>query len=1014
MSMRSIGPAGMSGRITSIDVDQTNHIIYVGSASGGLWTSNNNGVSWKPIFDEQETQSIGSVKVNQRNPLEIWVGTGEGNPRNSHNSGTGIYKTLDGGKTWTNMGLQNSKLIHRILIDQDNPDVVYAGIMGSAWGPSTERGVFKTIDGGKNWKKSLYVNDSTGIGELVMDPQNPKKLIANMWQFYRKPWQMISGGSSSGIYITYDGGDHWKKISSTEGLPAGNLGKCGLAISKSDPNMVYALIEAKENGLYKSTNGGDNWTKVIEDKGFNGRPFYFYEIYVDPTNSNVIYSLHTYLNKSIDGGKTYKSIADYGNAVHPDHHAFWIDPSNPNYLLEGNDGGLNVSYDAGQTWQFILNLPVGQFYHLNVDDDFPYHVYGGMQDNGTWVGPGFTLSAGGIRNGDWQEVYFGDGFDAAPIPNNNRFGYAMSQGGDLIKYDIITGKTESIRPVHPEDKPLRFNWNSGMAIDPMNPKGIYYGSQFLHYSSNEGVDWKIISPDLSTNDTIRQAKESGGLTPDITGAENNTTIISIAPSPIDAKVIWVGTDDGNVQLTRDGGVSWTNCIANIKNAPKGAWIPQIEVSSRDAGTAFVVLNNYRQNDYKPYLFYTTDFGKTWTNLVDESKVKRFINAVVQDKLEPNLLFVGADDGLYISFDLGKNWNHWTNNFPQVQIQDMKIQNTFNDLVIATFGRAFWVLDNIEPLRKISRSQGAILNREFAILATPDAYDVNYKSFAGSRFYAQADFNGSNKAVGAQFMIKTNFDEKKWDKKIDSAKIKDKKALVKIYNSNQILIRDYKSEVPDTGISIINWGLESNGLKLPSKTETKPDSDKPGGSKVAIGKYKVVLIWKTFSDSSYFEVKNDPRSEFNDLARNNQQKIIDEFRSFCEKTADTYEKVRDAKKAIDIIEKMSSILPDSTQKNIAKLNEAQRKNILNLENELFGPDAIKGLERDPDDIMSNVYAAMNYVVSAGNVIGSNANNKLRISKEKLNLINEKMNKYLNSEFVEYKINIGKLNLSPFKN
>lgn len=1013
MSVRNIGPAGMSGRVTAIDVDKKNNIIYIGTASGGVWKSDNNGISWKPIFDEQISQAIGAVKINPKNPLEIWVGTGEGNPRNSHNAGVGIFKTIDGGKTWTRMGLENSKLIHRVLIDYNNPEIVYAGVMGSAWGPSNEKGVYKTIDGGKTWKKILYINDSTGVGEMIMDPQNPKKLIVNMWQFWRKPWQMKSGGRHSGIHITYDGGESWKKITHKEGIPEGEIGKCGLAIATSNPRIVYALIEAKENALYKSTDGGEKWSKVVEDKGFNGRPFYFYEIYVDPKNENTIYSLHTYVHKSIDGGKTFKSIADYGNAVHPDHHAFWIDPENPKYLIDGNDGGLNFSYDAGESWQFALNLPIGQFYHLNVDNDFPYKVYGGMQDNGSWVGPGFTLSAGGIRNSDWQEVYFGDGFDVAALPADSRYGFAMSQGGELGKYDLVTGKVEYIKPVHTDGKDLRFNWNAALSIDPHNSRGVYYGSQFLHYSSNEGVDWKIISPDLTSNDSLRQPIESGGLTSDVTGAEKNTTILCIAPSPVDKNVIWIGTDDGNVQLTRDGGLNWSNLINNIPGAPKGAWIPQIEISSTNPAVAFVVLNDYRRNNYKPYLFYTEDYGVSWKNLADVTQLKSFVNCIVQDKVVPNLLFLGADDGLYISFDKGKNWNQWTNEFPQVQIQDMKIQSTFNDLVIATFGRAFWVIDDITPLRKIAQEGSAILQKEFAILSTPDAYQVNYKSFAGTRFYAQSDFNGENKSVGAKFLMKCNFDEKKYDKKKDSIKINDKKAKVYIYDKDNNLVHNFKREIADTGIVKLGWVMRNNGLRVPRKDEPKPDEDPPFGSSTLPGKYKILIEWRGNKDSSYFEIKQDPRSPLTENAITSNRRIANELQIEAEKVAIVYDKIRNASYSIDIIEKMTSILNDTTQKEIKKLNEEQRKKIKEINKEMFGPEPGKGYEPDPEDAMTHYFRTQNYLNTAGNSIGSNIQNQINISKKKFNEITTKMNKYLSEDFVKYQKSIEGYRLTPFK-
>ena len=443
LKIRNIGPAGMSGRVTSIDVDLSKpNKIVIGSASGGVWISESGGIHWKPVFDKEAVQSIGSIKINQNNPSEIWAGTGEGNPRNSSNMGAGIYKSLDGGQTWKLMGLEKTKSIHRIHVHQENSNTVFAGATGSMWGPNAERGVFKTTDGGKTWVKSLYVNDNVGCADLIMDPNNSNKLIAAMWEYGRKPWTFNSGGPGSGLYITYDGGDNWKKLTDKEGLPKGDLGRMGLSFAPSNPDIVYALIEAKENGLYKSTDGGKKW-KLVSKKNIGNRPFYYADIFVDPKNENKIYNLHSVVTYSIDGGKTFSELMSWSK-VHPDFHAFWIHPEDPNFVIVGNDGGMNISRDNGANWQFINNLPLGQFYHIEIDDDFPYNIYGGMQDNGSWVGPSSVFKRGGIRNNDWQEIYFGDGFDVMPKPSDNRYGYAMSQGGNLGMYDKETGRTQRI------------------------------------------------------------------------------------------------------------------------------------------------------------------------------------------------------------------------------------------------------------------------------------------------------------------------------------------------------------------------------------------------------------------------------------------------------------------------------------------------------------------------------------------------------------------------------------------
>ncbi|MCT4622841.1 MAG: hypothetical protein N4A46_04395, partial [Schleiferiaceae bacterium] len=579
LKFRNVGPAGMSGRVTSIDVNLRNdQQIYVGTASGGLWRSNSGGQAWECIFNNEATSSIGAVKLSQKNTDVIWVGTGEGNPRNSHNSGKGIYKSLDGGRTWKLMGLENTRNIHRICIHPHDENIVYVAAIGVAWGESEDRGVYKTTDGGRTWNRILYLNENTGAADLVMDPNNPDKLIVAMWEHKRWPWFFNSGGPGSGLHITYNGGESWKKITDKEGLPKGELGRIGVAISRSNPNIVYALVENKgKNALYRSANGGDSWRRVSDNPDIGNRPFYYSEIHVSPDNEDIIYSLWTYVSKSKDGGKTWRKIPY--NTIHPDHHAMWIHPENANYVIEGNDGGLNISRDAGKTWRFVENLPLAQFYHINIDNEMPYNIYGGMQDNGSWVGPSYSWTSGAIVNGQWQEIYFGDGFDVVPDPENVRYMYAMSQEGNVARIDKETGYNKSIKPRHPEGTKLRFNWNAAIAQDPFDVGTIYFGSQFVHKSKDKGDHWDIISPDLTTNDTAKQHQlTSGGLTYDVTGAENYTTILAIVPSTLKKDELWVGTDDGRLHLSINGGEEWKELTKGLKDMPEGAWIPFIHVS----------------------------------------------------------------------------------------------------------------------------------------------------------------------------------------------------------------------------------------------------------------------------------------------------------------------------------------------------------------------------------------------------------------------------------------------------
>ncbi|MEM6377935.1 MAG: hypothetical protein AAF705_06965, partial [Bacteroidota bacterium] len=889
---RNIGPAGMSGRVTSIDVDLSNSdIIYAGTASGGVWKSTNGGIKWASIFDEQPVISVGAVTINQNNPSEVWVGTGEGNPRNSHNSGGGIYKSLDGGKTWEMMGLEKTKNIHRIIVHEDNPNVVYVAALGSIWGENEERGVYRTQDGGKTWDLVLKANASTGTADLVVDPSNPNKLIAALWEFGRKPWTFNSGGEGSGMYITHDGGDTWVERTAKDGLPKGLLGRMGLAFAPSKPNIVYALVEAKDNALYKSTDGGVNWKMVNKNRDIGNRPFYYSDIFVDPKNENRIYSLFSLVNKSEDGGKSFQTLLPY-YGVHPDHHAWWIHPEDPSYIIDGNDGGLNISRDGGETWRFVSNLPLAQFYHINYDMEIPYNVGGGMQDNGSWVGPSSLWQAGGIRNHEWQEVRFGDGFDVVFRPDDSRYLYAMSQGGSVGLVDRETGYSKTIIPTHPIDTmKLRFNWNAAIAQDPFLDRGVYFGSQFVHYSADAGDTWEILSPDLTTNDTSKQKQDkSGGLTIDATGAENYTTIVAIAPSPVDKNVIWVGTDDGNLQLTQDRGKTWTNLADRLPDAKPGSWIPFIEVSQKNAGEAFVIVNDYRRNDFRPMAYHTADFGATWKRIADESQVRGYAQAIVQDPEEPNLMFLGTDNGLYVTIDGAKNWTRWTNGYPAASTIDLKIHPREHDLIIGTFGRAAWILDDIRPLRALAADQKT-MEKTVALFDAPDAYLASYKSYDGFHFPADGLYVGQNRRGGAMMTVwqkpaekakkemkATAEPDKKGKKKkgkdADKAEEepkeekkakkpstpKDGKAKFYVMDNAGDTIRTFTSKL-DTGMNRVYWPMNRDGVAGPSRRDPRPDADPPYGPSVLPGTYKVVVSFGDFKDSTMVNVKADPRLEF---------------------------------------------------------------------------------------------------------------------------------------------------------
>ena len=832
---RNIGPGGMSGRITSIDVvNNDSDVIYVGTASGGVWKSTSGGVNWEAIFNNQVTASIGAVAIQQSNPDVVWVGTGEGNPRNSLNGGYGVFKSLDAGKTWISMGLEKTRHIHRIIIDPTQPEVVYVAAIGSPWGEHPERGVYKTSNGGKTWKKILFVNPKTGAADLVMDPKNPNKLVAALWEHKREPWFFKSGGKGSGLYISLDGGENWTKKTSKDGLPEGDLGRIGIAIAPNKTSIIYALIEAKKNALYKSTDGGDHWKKVNEKSDIGNRPFYYSDIFVDPQNENRVYSVFTYVNVSEDGGKNFEELMpayNANNGVHPDHHAWWIHPQDGSFIIDGNDGGLNISRDAGASWRFVGNIPVGQFYHVNVDNEYPYNVYGGMQDNGSWRGPAYVWKTQGIRNSYWQEIAFGDGFDVVPDQDNSRYGYAMSQQGNVSRYDWKTGNNYGVKPNHPNpDVFLRFNWNAAIGQDPFDTSTVYFGSQFVHKSKDKGLTWEVISPDLTTNDPEKQKQsESGGITLDATGAENHCTLLVIEPSPLQKDLLWTGSDDGRVHITLDGGENWTELTKNIKQLPEGSWIAQIKASNKQAGTAFLVANDYRRFNYTPYVFKTKNYGKSWERIVDEKDVFGYTLSIVEDSETENLLFLGTDDGLYYSMNAGEKWTKFNAEvFPTVPTKDLIIHPREHDLIIGTFGRAIWVMDDIRPLREIAINP-EVLDKKLHLFNPPNAYLTKYQQPTGSRFGADAIYNAENRKYGSML---TYF------YKVEDKKLKDSLSL-KIYDDER-LIRTLKAKAPsETGFHRWYWNLTEKGVERPRRKEVKSKVE-PSGVVVMPGKYKVVL------------------------------------------------------------------------------------------------------------------------------------------------------------------------------
>jgi len=1008
---RNVGPAGMSGRVTAIDVQLSNtDVMYVGTASGGLWQSKSAGIKWEPIFDNELTASIGAVKIDPNNPDVIWVGTGEGNPRNSLNGGYGVYKSIDGGKSWTSMGLEDTRHIHRILIDPSNSNTVYVGAIGSPWGTHPERGVFKTTDGGKSWRKVLFTNEQSGIADMVMDPVNPNKIIAAMWEHKRDPWFFKSGGSGSGIYMTYDGGENWKKLDDSNGLPKGELGRIGLAIAKNKPEIVYALVEAKKNALYKSEDGGENWKKINDKSDIGNRPFYYSEIYVDPQNENRVFSIFTYVNVSEDGGKNFSELMPaYGvdNGVHPDHHAWWIHPEDGSFMMDGNDGGLNITRDGGKTWHFIDNLPVGQFYHISADNEYPYNVYGGMQDNGSWRGPAYVWKAQSIRNSYWQEIAFGDGFDVVPDRDDSRYGYAMSQQGNVLRYDWMTGNNYGVRPT-PEDPntKLRFNWNAAIGQDPFDNSTVYFGSQFVHKSDDKGTTWKIISPDLTTNDPEKQKQsESGGLTMDATGAENHCTILVIEPSEVEPNMLWVGTDDGRVHFTRDGGMNWDDVSKNLKGLPEGSWIAQIKASKNNPGEALLVANNYRRFDYTPYVYRTKNYGKSWSRIVDEDDVQSYALSIIEDSQNPNLLFLGTDDGLYLSLNAGENWQKYTNGFPTVSTKDLAIHPREQDLLIGTFGRALWVMDDIRPLRAIA-ADPEILNKDFHLFDPPTGYQVAYQQPTGSRFGGDAMYGGENKKSGAMisyFVGKGSED------------LKEKDSISFEFFDQDRLMRTIKMPRPKkAGIHRWYWRMDEKGVQRPRRSLRKSKVE-PSGVSVLPGTYTIKGALGESSNETAINVAFDPRLTYDEGALRSVYNAQKDLESLTARSAEAVRQLLESKQSANALSKQLQESDKEGFKEAIKQSKEITKEIDKLVAIFLGSiDKRQGITRNPEiTVSSRISGAYRYVASRKTEISDTETRLMQFAKDDLNEALKKVNSFYEEQWSKYQEDMIKLEINPFK-
>jgi len=747
ISFRQIGPAVSGGRVPAVaGVPGQTFTYYVGTADGGLFRTNDGGITWKALLQHETVASIGSIAVDPGNPDVIWVGTGESKVRNDVSFGNGVYRSTDGGTHWTHLGLDGTYQISRIVIDPHSSNTVIVGAMGNPWADSSDRGVYRTADGGKTWQRVLYVGPSVGISDLAMDPKNPQLLYAGTYRFRRTPWSYSDGDPEDAIYKSIDQGQTWTRLSG-HGLPKDPVGRIGLAIAPSAPNVVYAVIGSNEGVVWRSDDGGEHWNLVSKDQEADARPFYFSRIAVDPRTPEHVFALSNDLMESNDGGKTWKAIA---KQTHVDIHAMWIDPQGSGRIMEGNDGGVVLSRDNGAHWAFLDNIAIGQFYHVYANNERPYLVCGGLQDNSAWCGLSATQDKKGILDRDWFALNGGDGIHAVPAPDNPSLVYNSTQNGALMVFDRTTQQAHDVAPFTRTftgggiaDLPYRFNWNAGFAISPANPAVIYQGGNVLFRSEDRGRTWQPISPDLTRNDKSKQQASGGSIVKDNSGAEAYDTILTVTPAEKDANVIWVGTDDGLVQLTRDGGAHWRNVTTKIPCLSEWGRIESIDVSPDNPGQAVIAVNRHYLGDFKPYLYRTTDYGSSWSSITGDLPQNICAHVIRQDRHNAHLYYAGLENGAYVSWDEGAHWYLLGLGLPNAAVYDIYIHPQENDLIVGTHGRSIWILDDLTPFQQFTADIG---NHPLHLFPIHSA--LRYWPWSQVEWLGDGAFYGTNPSYGA--------------------------------------------------------------------------------------------------------------------------------------------------------------------------------------------------------------------------------------------------------------------------
>ncbi len=936
LKFRLVGPfvGGRAARVQGIAGDPFTY--YAATASGGVWKSTDGGAKWKPIFDEMEISSIGSIAVAPSDPNVIYVGSGEANIRGNVAAGNGIYKSTDAGQTWTHVWKQEGQ-IGTMVVHPKNPDVAYAAVLGHAFGPNPERGVYRTVDGGKTWQQVLKKDADTGASDVCMDPNNPRILFAGLWQARRKPWDLVSGGPGSGLYASRDGGDSWKEMGEDEGIPKGIKGKIGCAVAPSDGQRVYALIEAEKGGLFRSDDRGKSFSLANAHRSLQQRAWYYSTLTIDPTNADIVWFPQVPLLRTIDGGKTIQSV----QAHHGDLHDAWIDPKSPSRMITAHDGGVSVSTDGGKTW-FTPELPIAQFYHVATDTSVPYRVHGAMQDMGTASGPSNSLKSGGIGAGEWFDVGGGEAGHTQSEPGNPDIVYAGEYLGIFTQFDHRTGQARntSAYPENgsghgPADLQHRFQWTAPILVSPHDPKTTYHAAEVIFKTQDGGQTWTTISGDLTRNDKTKQQWAGGPITGDNTGVEYFGTVFALAESPLKAGVIWSGSDDGLVQVTKDAGATWTNVTANMPKFTDFATVSLIEASPFDAGTAYVVVEAHRLDDMKPYLFKTTDYGKSWKTLSTSMKQDVYLHAVREDPRKRGMLYVGTERGVIFSRDDGATWEPLKLNFPTVAVSDLRVQG--NDLVLATMGRSIWILDNLTSLREWKPETKAADAHLFSVApATRWRYSGNFH-----------DYGAKGQNPPAEAMIEY-FLKAKSEKEVTLEILDSKGGLVRTLSSvpepqpwpiddpDEGREEEAEAELKnDAGVQRAFWDFRYEGAK--KIWQAKIDMGDPGeGPLVSPGTYTVRLNVDGKSYSQPLVVSADPRVKMSASDYENQLSLSLSLRDEVTRLTRMVEAIRAVRK--QVVARKELVKADETAADWVKMADSLLSRLDAIEEQLHNPEA----------------------------------------------------------------------------